>query len=345
MIFVDDFYINRSRGMGRFVRCLSELSDHISLLGSMSSLPFPVWEQLFVYIRLFSLKKKTVIFPYNTAPLFAHKFVDTVIVVHDLMFLDEKLCSMKYITRPRSFLSFLYRRWIFLLVYKKANTIIFVIEDVEKDFRSRFIYSGKTHVLYNTIVPNLEKKLLLSEWSNIKSLNDEIVFVCVTGLAPTKNLSFLFNALSAFISCAPSIRWKLYLVGITSEGFETVFSHLSVDLVDRITIMENIDDDLLAEVYSWSDVLLFPSLKEGFGVPLIEAMAANLSIVCSNTSVMPSVCGDVAHYFDPASIKDFKKAVLTAIDRRLSLKEARKRYLLLFSNQAFKDQLHAVIRP
>lgn len=343
IIFVDDYYIKRTRGMGRFVRCLTELSDRVSLLKSICFLPFPVWEQFFVYLRLLNLKRETIIFPYNTAPIFAHKLVDTVIVVHDLMFLNEKLCSWKYVTRPKSLFSFLYRRCVFFLVYKTAKSIIFVIENVEQEFLSRFEYAGTTYVLYNTIIPDLEKKLLVKERLNKEPLSDDIRFLCVTGLAPTKNLGFMLQGLSEYMLHSPSNRWTLNLIGITIKDFEANFSQLSEDLVERITVMENVADDRLADVYAESDFLLFPSLEEGFGVPLIEAMAANLGIICSKSSVMPTVCGNVAYYFDPTSTIDFKCMLTLATSKSASSKETRERYLHLFSNRSFKNRLENVL--
>ena len=343
-IFVDDYYIGRPRGMGRFVKCLTELCDSISLLHSFYFVSFPVWEQILVYARLIRLKDAVVIFPYNTAPIFAHKFVDTVLVVHDLMFLDEKICSLKYLTKPKSLLSFFYRRCIFLLVYKNAKSIIFVIEDVEQDFLSRFSYNGTTYVLHNTVVPHLEKKLLAREHCSRDFLSRDIKFLCVSGLTPTKNLSFMLQELSEFCQQSPSIGWNLYLLGITSKELETNFKHLSQDLVERITIVGSIDDDALSELYVDADILLFPSISEGFGVPLIEAMAANLRIVCSNTSVMPSVCGKIAYYFDPTLPSDFNSALSIAISCKISSEDARKRYLRLFSNRAFRNQIDNIFR-
>lgn len=343
-IFVDEYYIKRPRGMGRFVRCLTELCDRISLLGSFYFLPYPMWEQILVYMRLIKLRDAVVIFPYNTAPIFAHRFVETIIVVHDLMFLDEKLFSWQYLVRPKSLTSFLYRRCVFLLVHKKAKSMIFVTENVEKDFLSRFTFTGTTYVLPNTIVPELEKKLLVNEHFNSNFHSDEINILCVTGLAPTKNLSFTLEALSEFTLHSPSILWRLFLVGVTPKDLDMNFPNLSKDLIERIIILENVDDDRLAELYIGSDMLLFPSLNEGFGVPLIEAMAADLRIVCSNTSVMPSVCGSIAYYFDPGSISDFIRAMSIAIFDEGSFKESRKRYLHLFSNQVFKNRIEAIIR-
>ncbi|MDP9052703.1 MAG: glycosyltransferase family 4 protein [Acidobacteriota bacterium] len=59
------------------------------------------------------------------------------------------------------------------------------------------------------------------------------------------------------------------------------------------------DDGLLAHYYETAHALVYPSLYEGFGIPLIEAMSVGCPVICSNTSSLPEVAGDAAAYFDP----------------------------------------------
>ena len=58
-------------------------------------------------------------------------------------------------------------------------------------------------------------------------------------------------------------------------------------------------DEALADVYRGAAAFVCPSLYEGFGLPLLEAMSADCPVVCSKTSSLPEVCGDAAEYFDP----------------------------------------------
>lgn len=70
------------------------------------------------------------------------------------------------------------------------------------------------------------------------------------------------------------------------------------------------DDQTLARYYAGAEALVFPSMYEGFGIPLLEAMCCNCPIVTSNTSSLPEVAGDAAIYCDPYDIKSISDALI-----------------------------------
>ncbi|MCD4743169.1 MAG: glycosyltransferase family 4 protein [Desulfobacteraceae bacterium] len=69
------------------------------------------------------------------------------------------------------------------------------------------------------------------------------------------------------------------------------------------------DDTLLAKLYSHASAFVYPSLYEGFGIPLLEAMSFKCPVICSNTSSIPEVAGDAAEYFDPFSVENMMDAI------------------------------------
>lgn len=81
-------------------------------------------------------------------------------------------------------------------------------------------------------------------------------------------------------------------------------------------------DALLADLYGRAAALVYPSLYEGFGLPLLEAMANGCPVACARASSIPEVAGEAAEYFDPLSVEDMTQAlerVLYADERRHAL--------------------------
>jgi glycosyltransferase involved in cell wall biosynthesis len=70
---------------------------------------------------------------------------------------------------------------------------------------------------------------------------------------------------------------------------------------DGITLMGSVSESELLALYSCADALLYPSLFEGFGLPVLEAMACGTPVIASSTSAIPEVAGDAAILVDPAN--------------------------------------------
>jgi glycosyltransferase involved in cell wall biosynthesis len=87
--------------------------------------------------------------------------------------------------------------------------------------------------------------------------------------------------------------------------------------MERDTIsLGYVPDDDLKELYAESSLFLFPTLYEGFGLPALEAMAAGLPVVASNTSSIPEVVGDAGLLFNPLSVDDGARAIVEVLDSR-----------------------------
>jgi glycosyltransferase involved in cell wall biosynthesis len=85
------------------------------------------------------------------------------------------------------------------------------------------------------------------------------------------------------------------------------------DLDRRVIKIGFVDEDDLPKIYNLADLLLFPSLYEGFGLPILEAQACGCPVLTSNVTSCPEVAGDGAHIVDPYSVDEIRDGILKII--------------------------------
>jgi glycosyltransferase involved in cell wall biosynthesis len=126
-----------------------------------------------------------------------------------------------------------------------------------------------------------------------------------------KNLTRLIEAFET----AASAPWRLVLAGGDGFGAAQVRARAAASPArDRIQFTGWVDDRGLTELYARSSLLAFPSLDEGFGIPVLEAMAWGLPVVASNRSSLPEVCGDAALLVDPTDTEALSTAIRSIIE-------------------------------
>jgi alpha-1,3-rhamnosyl/mannosyltransferase len=119
------------------------------------------------------------------------------------------------------------------------------------------------------------------------------------------------------------------------------------EIAGQIRFTGYVTDRQLAACYSGATVFAFPSLFEGFGIPLLEAMAHGVPVVCSNAGAFPEVCADAALYFDPLdvdSMADALRRVVTDSELRLELVRKGQAREAEFSWRRSAEQTLAVYR-
>jgi glycosyltransferase involved in cell wall biosynthesis len=123
----------------------------------------------------------------------------------------------------------------------------------------------------------------------------EKIILSVGAIQKRKNTARLVEAFESV-----DTAWLLVLAGSKGFGFEEIRSRIeSSSARDRITVTGYLSATDLAGWYSRASVFAFPSLDEGFGMPVLEAMAAGIPVVTSNRSALPEVAGDAAMLIDP----------------------------------------------
>lgn len=132
---------------------------------------------------------------------------------------------------------------------------------------------------------------------------------------PHKNHRMLLTAFGMFAAARPEAKLKLVLTGSdTGLRIELGQAAVRLGLAERVVFAGYVSDEELSALLTGAKALIFPSLFEGFGMPLVEAMAVGTPILCSDVTSLPEVGGDAALYFDPRRPDDMAAAMCRLVD-------------------------------
>jgi glycosyltransferase involved in cell wall biosynthesis len=152
----------------------------------------------------------------------------------------------------------------------------------------------------------------------------ESFLVTVAASYPHKNLSRLVQAFIADIASRPNVQ--LVFVGLKGRAHATVDA-AARSHPDQVKVLGWVDDALLASLYRRSIGLAFPSLYEGFGLPIIEAMALGAPVLTSNIGAMAEIAGNAAELIDPYDIESIRNGLQRLIKDQQRRDELRERGL------------------
>ena len=133
----------------------------------------------------------------------------------------------------------------------------------------------------------------------------ENIVLNVGAIQKRKNIARLVEAFETLDS-----SWRLVLVGSSGYGAEEILARIERSPARaRITLTGYISSEALAQWYTRATIFAFPSLDEGFGMPVLEAMAGGIPVLTSNRSALPEVAGDAALLVDPEDTEALGEAL------------------------------------
>lgn len=192
------------------------------------------------------------------------------------------------------------RHWIikylwYWLPVKRADAVTVISEQTKKDVLH---FTGcspeKIRVIPNFIDPGFRKMP--------KSFNETRPDLLFIGTAPNKNLERTLEAIQG-------LSVQLTIVGYLNETQEKDLKTKNI----QYRLINNLSDQEMREVYAASDVMIFPSLHEGFGLPILEAQATGRPILTSQLEPMASVSGGAACLVDPTNSESIRSGLLRLI--------------------------------
>lgn len=222
--------------------------------------------------------------PTGTGPLAVRQ---QVVTIHDCAFLDR-----------RQGFSRLFSAWYGWLVPRLARRVARIIT-VSEFSRERIVDRCRVPASRIEVIPNgVSAHFRPQSEQAIAAVRRKLdlperYLLCVGSLDPRKNQQRLLEAWTAVADALPD--WELVMVGAANR----VFRRSPLTAAPRLRLTGYVDDADLPAVYAAAELFVYPSLYEGFGLTVLEAMACGAPVICSNVASLPEVAGDAAVQVDP----------------------------------------------
>ena len=163
-----------------------------------------------------------------------------------------------------------------------------------------YIY-GKRNGIHIINVKETVKGLLMAKKFVTQTVAQGRDLLFVGTIEPRKNLGRLLSAFETIRS--KGLADGLVIAGQRGWLYDAFFTHLEESPArDGVILPGYVPDEDLPALYGGALALVFPSIHEGFGLPVLEAMGCGVPVATSNTSSLPEIGGDAAQYFDPLDV-------------------------------------------
>jgi glycosyltransferase involved in cell wall biosynthesis len=284
---VDDSVIQESRNF-KVVR----------LKGGM----YPFWEQFALPRAAKKAGCQLLHCTSNTAPIWTS--IPLVVTLHDIIYMES---SYLKILRGSGTLyqkfGNLYRKFFVPKIVQKSDKIITVSHFEKNRIGQFFGMEGDPRLVavYNGVSEHFKPVTDPAELQRVKEKyrlpNQYFFFLGNTD--PKKNTKGTLKAFSDFLKQSGSDH-KLVMLDYDRQELEKILNEIGdPELINQIVLTGYVVNTDLPAIYCQCDLFLYPSLRESFGIPMLEAMACGAPVITSNTSSMPEVAGSAAAIIDP----------------------------------------------
>ena len=252
----------------------------------------------------------------NTAP--AITSIPLVVTLHDIIYMESSYLKL-LLGSGTNYQKFgnAYRRMFVPRVIKKSQKIITVSHFEKNRIGQFFGMAGDPRLVavYNGVSEHFKPVTDPLELHRVKELYHlpGRFFFFLGNTDPKKNTQGTLKAFSDFLKQTGS-DLHLVMLDYDLNELEKILDKIGdPELINRIILTGYVVNTDLPAIYSQCEVFLYPSLRESFGIPMLEAMASGAPVITSNTSSMPEVAGDAALLVDPFKPEEITAAMIRVV--------------------------------
>ena len=278
---------------------------------------YPMWEQIALPKAAKKYGCEILHCTSNTAPIFND--IPLITILHDIIYMESSY--YKILTgsaTPYQKFGNAYRKLIVPWVVKKSEKIV-TVSHFEKNRIAEFFGmkdDKRLTAIYNGVSTHFKPVTDEAELKRVKEkyhLPDHFFFF-LGNTDPKKNTIGTLKAFSDFLKQSKS-DYKLVMLDYDLNELEKLVIEIGdKDLIDNIVLTGYVINTDLPAIYSLCTIFLYPSLRESFGIPMLEAMGCGVPVITSNTSSMPEVAGNAAHIINPYNPEEITQAIIKILE-------------------------------
>ncbi|GIV30536.1 MAG: hypothetical protein KatS3mg028_1602 [Bacteroidia bacterium] len=220
--------------------------------------------------------------------------------------------------------------WIFYRLGIYFSHVITTVSGYSKNklIKNFNVTPNKIMVIHNPV-----NRIFINVGRDLSHKPEKFTIILV-GTKKNKNIETVLNAVK-------ELPVRLIIVGALSPLQKNIIKDFGLDVINET----GVSNDRLKQLYQMSHLLCFPSLREGFGLPVIEAQAMGLPVLVANSTSLPEVTGQSAIWIDPGDINGWKNAIVQMMNDKelyLSYVEKGRENVKRFYPEKIADQLEEI---
>lgn len=285
-------------------RCLAE-SDHMHII-ELRCPSYPLWEQIALPRAVQKLGADLLHCTSNTAPLWCS--VPLILTLHDIIYLEPRQHRSPSLYQE---MGWHYRRLVVPRILKKCRKIITVSRfECNRIRETLHLPEEQITAVYNGYSTHFHKMEHPDREIVRKYIPEEGFLFFLGNTDPKKNAARTLKAYSLYLEQS-AVKRPLLIADLKEEYIDDLLHQEGITAIKPyLSFPGYIDNRDLATLYNAAFAFLYPSLRESFGIPMLEAMACGTPVITSNTSAMPEVAGPGAILVNPQEPREIADALL-----------------------------------